>query len=132
MRFDQIYICIASIALFHWICFYFTYMHLLKCFILIGIVCILHNVCIKSQVLFCWELSILWICIDSNALFSRELSIFTNVHCLKCFIYTHDSCYIYALTQTCCILEQDTFPPPPPKKKSTGNTQEAVAPSRHV
>ena len=28
-----------------------------------------------------------------------------------------------------CILMQDTSPPPPPKKKSTGNTQEAVAPS---
>ena len=27
----------------------------------------------------------------------------------------------------CCMLEQDTFTSP----KSTGNTQEAVAPSRH-
>ena len=30
----------------------------------------------------------------------------------------------------CCVLEQKIFTPPQ-KKKSTGNTQEAVAPSQH-
>ena len=33
----------------------------------------------------------------------------------------------FSLRSPCCILEQDTFTSP----KSTGNTQVAVAPSRH-
>ena len=31
----------------------------------------------------------------------------------------------------CVVSLSKTYLPPPPKKKSTGNTQEAVAPSQH-